>query len=285
MKLTSLTGLISKSLAFLIFPLLVNTACNRTPKQPVQNTHKSIKVLKKQGESPEDIIAITDSLVPPIVYSQAIPLDTLPVNVRKQKFFDMMLPAVLVAKTKQEMAREKAKRIIQKQKKTPKEKSFIDSLEIRYNTQNPKTLIKRLQTLPVSVVLAQSAIESGWGTSRFFREANNPFGMWSFNDDHARIVALYTRDGKEIYLRKFKTLESAIEAYYYMLATRKPYQKLRNMQLQTDDPFELIKGLSKYSERGDDYVDELALMIRANDLTRYDSYVIAPQYILKAKTD
>ncbi|MBN2615290.1 MAG: glucosaminidase domain-containing protein [Bacteroidales bacterium] len=277
MKFASVTGLITKTLVLLFVPLMLNTACVRTP-QPIQR-NANIKVVRKQVNNPEDIVAISDSLVPPIVYSDAIPLDTLPVNVRKKKFFDMMLPAVLVAKTKLDMTRKRVIQITAKKKKTPVERSFLDSLEIRYNTQNPKTLLKRLHALPVSVVLAQAAIESGWGTSRFFREANNPFGMWSFNDDHARIVALYTRDGKEIYLRKFNTLESAIEAYYYMLATRKPYRKLRNLQQQTDDPFVLINGLDKYSERGMAYVDELALMIRANDLVKFDNYEIDPQYI------
>lgn len=284
MKLTSVTGYISKSLAFLIFPLLFNSACDRVL-ESVQKDNKSVTVLRKHVDNPEDITAITDSLVTPIVYSQAIPLDTLPVNIRKQKFFDMMLPAILVAKTKLDITRERAQNIISKRKRAPEEQTFLDSLELRYNTQNPKVLLKRMQTLPVSVVLAQAAIESGWGTSRFFREANNPFGMWSFNDDHARIAALYTRNGKEIYLRKFKDLEASIEAYYYMLATRKPYQKLRKLQQQTTNPFKLIKGLDKYSERGSDYIDELALTIRANNLTKYDSYEIDPQYIQASNTD
>lgn len=278
MKYASLTGLITKTLVILFFPILLfNTACVRTP-QPTQRS-ENIKVVRKQVNNPEDIVTISDSLVPPIVYSDAVPLDTLPVNVRKKKFFDMMLPAVLVARTKLDMTRERVKQITAMKKMTPTERSFLDSLEIRYNTQNPKILLKRLHALPVSVVLAQAAIESGWGTSRFFREANNPFGMWSFNNNHARIVALYTRDGKEIYLRKFSSLEAAIEAYYYMLATRKPYRKLRNLQEQTDNPFTLINGLDKYSERGTAYVDELALMIRANDLVKFDSYEIDPQYI------
>ena len=277
MKYTSLTGLITKFLVVFFFPLMLinNGACNRT--KPIKKK-ETIRVLRKKATNPEDIIAITDSLVPPIVYSQAIPLDTLPVNVRKQKFFDMMLPAVLVAKTKLDITRAKVLSFYKNKKITPEEKSYLDSLEVRYKTQDPEVLVKRLQTLPVSVVLAQAAIESGWGTSRFFRVANNPFGMWSFSNDHSRISALYTRDGKEIFLRKFDTLEAAIEAYYYMLATRRPYQKLRNLQLKTDDPFLLIKGLNKYSERGQAYVNELALMIRANDLVKYDNYEIAPQY-------
>jgi len=277
MKYTSVKGLITKSLVVLFFPfmLLNSGACNRT--KPIQKK-ETIRVLRKQVTNPEDIVAITDSLVPPVVYSQAISLDTLPVNVRKKKFFDMMLPAVLVAKTKLDIARARVLSFYKNKKITPEEKSYLDSLEIRYNTQNPEDLIKRLQTLPVRLVLAQAAIESGWGTSRFFKEANNPFGMWSFNSDHSRISALYTRDGKEIFLRKFDSLESAIEAYYYMLATRRPYRKLRDMQDTTDDPFILIKGLDKYSERGNAYIDELSLMIRANNLVKYDDYEIAPQY-------
>lgn len=283
MKLSSFSG-ITKFSIFLIFPLIFSLSCGRVSKS-IEKKETTITVLRKHVISPDSIIPITDSLVKPIIYTRAISLDTLSVSVRKQKFFDMMLPAVLVAKTKLDSTRKKVEYILSKPDRTPEEEAYIDSLEIKYKTKNPKELIKRLHALPVSIVLAQAAIESGWGTSRFFKKANNPFGMWSFNDDHAKIAALHTRDGKDIYLRKFKSLEEAIEAYYYMLATRKPYKKLRDLEQKTTDPFILIKGLTKYSERGSAYVAEVGLTIRANNLTKYDSYILDPEYAQTSNSD
>ena len=39
-------------------------------------------------------------------------------------------------------------------------------------------LIKRTDIVPLSLLIAQGAIESAWGTSRFAREGNNFFGIW-----------------------------------------------------------------------------------------------------------
>jgi len=44
-------------------------------------------------------------------------------------------------------------------------------------------LILHVDTLPPSLVLAQGAEESGWGTSRFAIEGNALFGMWTWGDE------------------------------------------------------------------------------------------------------
>ena len=41
-------------------------------------------------------------------------------------------------------------------------------------------LLLRVDVLPAAMVLAQAAVESGWGTSRFAEEANNLFGQWCY---------------------------------------------------------------------------------------------------------
>ena len=48
------------------------------------------------------------------------------------------------------------------------------------NTQHWKELLKRVNTVPPSLALAQGANESAWGTSRFAQEGNNYFGQWCF---------------------------------------------------------------------------------------------------------
>lgn len=40
-------------------------------------------------------------------------------------------------------------------------------------------LLRRVDEVPAALVLAQAANESAWGTSRFAREANNLFGLWT----------------------------------------------------------------------------------------------------------
>ncbi len=45
-----------------------------------------------------------------------------------------------------------------------------------------QALVMRVAPIPVSLALAQAAIESGWGQSRFTASGNALFGQWVWND-------------------------------------------------------------------------------------------------------
>ncbi len=264
-KSKGLTGLILSLFMF----LFVSGGCNYA---------EYVKTIEKPIVTSGDIVTINDSLVIPYIYTSAVSLKNLPVAEKKQKFFDMMLPAVLVAKKELAILLKKVEEITLRANQTQEEKQFIEGLQKKYKASNIELLKSRLHTFPVSIVLAQAAIESAWGTSRFFLEANNPFGLWSFNANEKRIEASSTRSGKKVYLRKFDNLEEAIDAYFTTLSTG-PFTDFRKERLKSDDPYVLIKYLVDYSERREAYVKELASVIRGNDLTKYDSYIISPDYI------
>ncbi len=238
-----------------------------------------VKIIEKAVTSAKDIVPIPDSLVVPYVYTSAISLNNLPVAQKKTKFFEMMLPAILVAETEKQFTRKELIRLSKRPSLTASEQAYIDKLMTTYKAKTLQMLIARLHGFPVSIVLAQAAVESGWGTSRFFLQANNPFGMWSFNPDENRMAASSHRKGEKVYLRKFSNLEQSIEAYYVMLATG-PYSDFRAAMQKSTDPYKLCDYLIDYSERREDYVSELKTVIRTNDLVKYDSYRIDPKYIL-----
>jgi len=244
-----------------------------------RNSGERIKIIEKPINAASDIVPINDSLVIPFVYTSAISLNNLPVVEKKQKFFDMMLPAVLVAKEELAILLQRVKSLSLKPELAPDEKSFIESLKVKYKANNIEMLKSRLHTFPVSIVLAQAAIESAWGTSRFFLDANNPFGLWSFDPNQERIEASSTRNGTKVYLRKFNNLEEAIDAYYTTLSTGGPFTDFRAERLKTSDPFILVNYLIDYSERREAYVDEVKSVIKYNDLVKYDTYKIAPGYL------
>ncbi len=244
------------------------------------NNGEKIKIIEKPINSPSDIIPITDSLVIPYVYTSAVSLNKLPVAEKKKKFFEMMLPAILVAKEEIAINLQRVVAISEKKSMTDDDSLFIEKLKKKYKASDMEMLIKRLHTFPVSIVLAQSAIESGWGTSRFFLEANNPFGLWSFDPKQERIEASSTRSGTKVYLRKFNNLEEAIDAYYTTLSTGGPYAEFRTERLKSSDPYVLVNYLINYSERKEAYVNEVKGVIRGNNLVKYDSYRIAPGYLL-----
>jgi len=245
-------------------------SCKQTP----------VNTIPKRIRTVRDIEPIDSSLVVPYDYKNVISLDDLPVAEKKQKFFDMLLPAVLVAKTDILYLQNKVKKLTGKDTASlsRKNKRFLKKLLKQYKAKSIKDLILKLDTHPTSIVLAQAAIESGWGTSRFFLEANNVFGIWSFSTKDDRIAAGSTRDGKVTYLKKYPTLSHCIEDYFLIIA-RGPYGKFRYERSVTNDPYRLIPYLDNYSELGETYVERLRKVISSNRLTRYDHYRINPRYV------
>jgi len=245
------------------------------------NEGDKVKIIEKPINSPNDIVAINDSLVIPYVYTSAVSLNNLPVAEKKNKFFDMMLPAILVAKKELDIKLQRVVSLSKKSTWSSEDSVFVEGLKEKYEAKNIEMLESRLHTFPVCIVLAQSAIESGWGTSRFFLEANNPFGLWSFDPKQERIEASSTRNGNKVYLRKFNNLEEAIDAYYTTLSTGGPFARFRAARLKTNAPYDLVNYLIDYSERREAYVDEVKGVIKGNNLVKYDSYKIAPEYVLE----
>lgn len=238
-----------------------------------------IRVIKKKIHSPDDIVKIQGSSVVPYVYTNAVSLSHLPVQEKKQKFFDMLLPSVLIAKTHLDLTRKQVKTLAQKKTLTPSDSAFLLPLMKKFKTNNIHILAGRLQTFPVSIILAQAALESGWGSSRFFLQGNNIFGMWSFDSTQNRMAASSHRNGIKIYLQKFDNIEESIDAYYVMLGTRHVFASFRTARGKTNNPLVIIDSLKMYSERGNAYINDLARIIRANHLQKYDSYKIAPNYL------
>jgi len=231
---------------------------------------------------PEDVVAITDSLVKPIIYKRPIPLGVLDIDERKQTFIDMFLPSILIVRYKLNRTLRKVELIALKDSSQLErsDRIFIESLFAKYKTNDLKELQEKLLPHPTSLVLAQAAIESAWGTSRFYTEACNPFGIWSFDEHEPRIRANIPRPEGTVYLRKFSNIYQSIEEYYFTIATG-PYQKFRKNRMNTTDVYKLIHHLDRYSEMGSFYINQMSEVIRTNNLTMYDHFQIDPAYIKK----
>ena len=52
---------------------------------------------------------------------------------------------------------------------------LIFDIDKKYKLGEIKEFLQKINTIPPSLALAQAAIESGWGKSRFTKEANNIF--------------------------------------------------------------------------------------------------------------
>ncbi len=130
-------------------------------------------------------------------------------------------------------------------------------------------LKRRVDAVPVDLVLVQAANESAWGTSRFAREGNNLFGQWCFRPG-CGMVPEGRPDGATYEVAAFDSINESIRSYLNNLNTGRVYGDLRKIRAQCRnegrDPqaTELAKGLKSYSERGMAYVTEIRAMLRHN---------------------
>lgn len=136
-------------------------------------------------------------------------------------------------------------------------------------------LLNRVDAVPASLALAQAANESAWGQSRFAREGNNLFGIWTY-DESKGIVPRNRAPGKKHLVRRFDSIEASVRYYLFTLNSHPAYAQLRTIratlraQGRPLDGHALADGLTKYSAKGDDYVRLIQAMIRRFDLAAYD---------------
>jgi len=126
-------------------------------------------------------------------------------------------------------------------------------------------LVKKVDVIPPSLALAQAIEESGWGTSRIARQGNALFGQFG-----------QAASGDWDY-RNFSSLVEAVSAYARNLNVHRAYREFREIRAHMRgrngelDTAQLAGTLHRYSERGDDYVQTLRTIIRANRLDAFDT--------------
>lgn len=236
-------------------------------------------IIKKSIETVEDIESIDSKFVKPIDYSNVLSLSNLSVQEKKQKFIELILPAILISKYKCKQELMKIDVLSKKKKFTQQEQEYLAKMMKTYRAKDILDLKSRLVTHPTSVVLAQASIESGWGTSRFFIEGRNIFGVWSFHEDEPRIQTKGTRNGKYMYVKKYETISGSIDDYFKTLARGEVFADFRRNRTITQNPYEIIKDLDTYCELGEKYVDKLKDQINHNKLEQYDNYEIDSKYL------
>ena len=201
---------------------------------------------------------------------------------KKAAFFSFLYPRIVLANSRILLERSYLLRLEGKDELTPSDKRWLDAqaerLRIEAETGSAeqfKLLKKRLDVIPPSLVLAQAANESAWGTSRFARQGNNLFGQWCFSKG-CGLVPKNRVEGASHEVAKFASPYRSVRAYIQNLNRHETYQTLREVRLQdrrSENPLsglEMAEGLLGYSERGEDYVKEIRSMIHYNNLDFYD---------------
>ena len=219
-----------------------------------------------------------EKLVKPIYFTQfPKDLDNLQsVQLKKETFIKIVLPLVVAENEKILDDREKLKNLKEKKFTSDTEKQWLRQklLEYKVKKGDLKELLFRMDTIPVSIALAQAAKESGWGTSRFALEGNAIFGQWTWDGQG---IAPLKRDGdKNHKILKFPILRASVKAYKNNLNTHKSYSKFREKRQQLRSKNKNITGLAltetlkNYAQTGSEYTKILNQIITQNRLSDFE---------------
>ena len=208
-------------------------------------------------------------------------------NNKKDSFFKSIYP--LVEKENISILRTRDKIISIKQKLKskqiliPSESTLLIVLANKYQLLKYRDntnvlvdkLLNRIDIIPPSLALAQSANESAWGTSRFARQANNYFGQWCFSKG-CGIIPNQRPANSSHEVKNFSSIQNSVRSYIKNINSTRAYANLRKIRSQlrlknhSPDGLKLAQGLLKYSSRGIKYVNEIRSMIKQNKLIAYD---------------
>ena len=204
------------------------------------------------------------------------------VDERKQAFFDFLRP---VARSVNEEIRAKRERLkdlaaeVEDGDLAGSDRIWVREMADRYRVAKAERslgavvegLLRKVDVIPVSLVLAQGAKESAWGRSRFAREGNNLFGEWCFSPG-CGMVPRRRDSGKTHEVEVFPSVRAAVASYVHNLNSHPEYRQLRGIRAslrQAGRPVSgmaLAAGLHGYSAQGSDYVASVRAIIRYNRL-------------------
>lgn len=269
-----------------------------SPKPPPSPVPKLTTVELSSAELLDGLFQAHAYEWPPVADIPTLELDALPRDLRtldnerrKSLFFRMLLPIVLAENAAIRSQRAYLLERFERGTLEPGSKHWQRIAEIarRYRVQGDlndpavrELLLRRVDEVPVGLVLAQAANESAWGTSRFAHEGNNLFGIWTWEEESG-IVPQRRKSGARHLVRAYPDLRSSIRSYMHIINVGRAYRELRTLRAAMRqagvslDAMHLATGLTRYSERGEEYVREIRALIAANDLHKLDGITLAQE--------
>lgn len=261
MRLLTILLFIVLSIAALLLPWLIKEPDVKVPDQSVTAHLPAIPEVEVKRNLP-DFMSMTD------------------VTEKKEEFFRFLLPLVEAENIRILHDRAYLKAIYERYKNnelTAADKKQLEEWIDYYRLEDDIAiddnlfglLKRRIDIIPEMMVLVQAANESGWGTSRFSRKGLNLFGQWCYSKGCGLVPSGRVEGGRHE-VAQFDSVNASVKSYMRNINTHGAYldlrllreqKRLNNADIRARD---LITGLSSYSERGEDYIDELRAMIRIN---------------------
>ncbi len=215
------------------------------------------------------------------------------VSLKKEIFFRLLAPLILRSNELIMQDRERLKSFIDG---ADADAGWVSALALRYRVidspesevghEQLKELINRVDMIPPSLAMAQTAEESGWGTSRFADQGNAMFGQWAWGDK--AIKPEQQRAGKGNYgIAAFDSPQESVSGYMMNINTHRAYAPLREKRAQIRSKGQALTGVAlaptllNYSERGQHYVDTLNSIMSYNKLGEIDeAHLVGPVILL-----
>ena len=219
------------------------------------------------------------------IYLTKLPRDLNTLGDTKQKreiFIKIVLPLILAENNKIDEDRKKLFKILSKNFNTVGERVWLKRRFREYKIEDSDLakLKMRMDTIPVSIAIAQAANESGWGTSRFALEGNALFGQWTWSK---KGISPKNKDPDEGHkILQFQILKASVRAYKNNLNTHRAYTEFREARAKLREKnerinaLELTKYLKNYASIGEKYVAILENIIEKNSLTDFDKANLLP---------
>ncbi len=154
---------------------------------------------------------------------------------------------------------------------------WLFELSEKYDSSdsNLGNLLVRVDIIPISLALAQAAIESGWGTSRYSREGNAVFGQYTF-DESKGLKPKNRNKNDEFFIKKFSNLSESVRSYLKNINTHMAYADFREerkklrMSGENLSGYKLVNFLKDYSERREFYIKDVKEIMSSNNFQKYD---------------
>ena len=264
---------------------VVRDALEQAPVRPLEESPlaKAPKTLEGPNTSHVELeatklVPALEPLLVPRDFLTHIPNSHLALSgsAQKDSFIKIVLPLILASNEEISNRREAIRRAFENGDWATLEK-WMKLYKIDVTDQDNKAvmtrLLERADTIPVALALAQAAVESGWGTSRFAIQGNALFGQWAWRDK-AGIRPLDASNDRAV-VRSFGSLLGSVRAYMHNLNTHSHYQKFRKARSalrnrpKAGEAKMLVKYLDRYAEIGHAYVKKLEDLIRSNDFGRF----------------
>lgn len=203
------------------------------------------------------------------------------VKVRKEMFISTLLPLIL--RTNEEIMRDRTRlahllgRLDRDIAIADADAIWLNDLAERYGAADPQDLVRRVDTISPALALAQAAVESGWGRSRFAREGNALYGQRTWTPGAGIVPAGIVPAGgdADFAVRSFAHMLDSVRAYAHNLNSHDAYAdfraaRARQHHLGEPQPRRLAATLVVYSEKPTEYIAALRDVISGNDLAAFD---------------